>query len=77
MAKPQSLQNGTLALELMFGKINHVEWAPPVPGQMHRATQWNTLPMQQGELRQQPVLELVLSPTWWEIQLPKWLRGRT
>lgn len=50
LAKPQNLQNGTLALELLFGKINRVQWAPPAPGQMHRATEWNTLPMQQGDL---------------------------
>ncbi|MDI9232982.1 ShlB/FhaC/HecB family hemolysin secretion/activation protein [Limnohabitans lacus] len=50
LAKPQNLQNGTLALELMFGKINRVQWAPPASGQMHRATEWNILPMQQGDL---------------------------
>ena len=50
LAKPQSLQNGTLALELLFGKINRVQWAPPAPGQMHRASEWNTLPMGQGDL---------------------------
>ncbi len=50
LAKPQNLQNGTLALELLFGKINRVQWAPNAPGQMHRATEWNTLPMAQGDL---------------------------
>lgn len=50
LAKPQNLQNGTLALELLFGKVNRVQWAPTAPGQMHRATEWNTLPMAQGDL---------------------------
>ena len=50
LAKPQNLQNGTLALELLLGKINRVQWAPPALGQMHRATEWNTLPMGQGDV---------------------------
>lgn len=50
LAKPQNLQNGTLALDLLLGKINRVQWAPPAPGQMHRASEWNTLPMGQGDV---------------------------
>ena len=50
LAKPQNLQNGTLALDLLFGKINRVQWAPPALGQTQRATEWNTLPMGQGDV---------------------------
>ncbi len=50
LAKPQNLQNGTLALELILGKINSVQWAPSAPAQMRRATQWNILPMSTGDV---------------------------
>jgi len=50
LAKPQNLQNGTLALELILGKINHVQWTPSVPAQMHRASEWNILPMSAGDV---------------------------
>jgi hemolysin activation/secretion protein len=49
LAKPQNLQSGTLALELLFGKINSVQWAAPAQGQTYRASEWNTLPMRQGD----------------------------
>lgn len=50
LAKPQNLQNGTLALELIFGKINRVQWTPSGPAQMHRASEWNILPMSAGDV---------------------------
>ncbi len=50
LASPQNLQTGTLALQLVYGKVNSIQWQDPQAGAQHRATQWNTVPIQPGDI---------------------------
>ncbi|WP_233254768.1 ShlB/FhaC/HecB family hemolysin secretion/activation protein [Limnohabitans sp. T6-5] len=50
LASPQNLQTGTLALQLVYGKVNSIQWQAPQNGAQHRATQWNTVPIRQGDI---------------------------